>query len=70
MVAPLGGETWTLPQTGDKARQAKAAKIVGCLNSDANQLDLSKQRQLVPTKSSLLAQFVATSRRRRPSPSR
>jgi multiple sugar transport system substrate-binding protein len=57
-VAPLGGETWTVPQTGDKARQAAAAKVVGCLNSDANQLALGKERQTVPTKSALLAQFV------------
>src|SRR3954447_21325843 len=57
-VAPLGGETWTLPQTGSKARQEKAAKIVACLNSDENQLLLAKERQTVPTKSALQAQFV------------
>ena len=57
-VAPLGGETWTIPQTGDKGRQAKAAKVVACLNSDANQLSLGKQRQTVPTKTALLTQFV------------
>jgi multiple sugar transport system substrate-binding protein len=59
VVAPLGGETWTLPQTGDQARQQKAAKIVQCLNSDENQLLLGKERQTVPTKSALQAQFVA-----------
>jgi len=57
-VAPLGGETWTVPQTGNKARQEKAAKIVACLNSDDNQLLLAKERQTVPTKSSLQAKFV------------
>ena len=45
VVAPLGGETWTVPQTGDKDRQAKAAKIVACLNSDDNQLALAKRAQ-------------------------
>lgn len=58
-VAPLGGETWTIPRTGDQARQAKAAKIVECLNSDANQLALATQRSTVPTKSSLVEGFVA-----------
>jgi multiple sugar transport system substrate-binding protein len=58
-VAPLGGETWAVPNTGDKDRQAAAAKIVACLNSDANQLLLAKERQTVPTKTSLQAQFVA-----------
>ena len=58
-VAPLGGETWTVPNTGDKARQQKAAKIVGCLNSDANELLLAKERQTVPTKTALQSAFVA-----------
>lgn len=59
VVAPLGGETWTVPQTGDTARRQKAAKIVQCLNSDENQLLLAKERQTVPTKTALQAQFVA-----------
>ena len=59
MVSPLGGETWTVPQTGDKARQAKAAKIVACLNSDANQMLLAKERQTVPTKATLQSKFEA-----------
>ncbi|HWN33746.1 MAG TPA: extracellular solute-binding protein [Pseudonocardia sp.] len=58
-VAPLGGETWTIPRTGDPARQAKAAKIVECLNSDASQDELARQRATVPTKTSLDAAFVA-----------
>ena len=58
VVAPLGGETWTVPQTGDKARQTKAAKIVACLSSDENQMLLAKERQTVPTKTALQARFV------------
>jgi multiple sugar transport system substrate-binding protein len=58
-VAPLGGETWTVPQTGSKDRQQKAAKVVACLNSDDNQLLLAKERQTVPTKTALQAKFVA-----------
>jgi len=59
VVAPLGGETWTIPRTGDRGRQAKAAKIVECLNSDANQVSLGKQRTTVPTKTGLRNQFAA-----------
>jgi multiple sugar transport system substrate-binding protein len=59
LVAPLGGETWTVPQSKDKDKQAKAAKIVQCLNSDANQLSLGQQRDTIPTKTALLSQFVA-----------
>jgi multiple sugar transport system substrate-binding protein len=58
-VAPLGGETWTAPQTSSKDRQQKAAKVVACLNSDDNQLLLAKERQTVPTKTALQAKFVA-----------
>jgi len=59
VVAPLGGETWTIPRTGDRGRQAKAAKIVECLNSDANQVSLGKQRTTVPTKTGLRNLFAA-----------
>lgn len=59
VVSPLGGETWTVPNTGVKARQQKAAKVVECINSDENQLQLAKQRQTVPTKTALQEKFVA-----------
>jgi multiple sugar transport system substrate-binding protein len=58
-VAPLGGETWTIPQTGDKGRQAKAAEIVKCLNTDDNQLKLATERNTIPTKTALREKFVA-----------
>jgi multiple sugar transport system substrate-binding protein len=59
VVAPLGGETWTIPQTGDKDRQAKAAQIVSCLNTDDNQIALATERTTVPTKTALVDRFVA-----------
>ena len=59
VVAPLGGETWTIPQTGDPARQAKAAEIVACLNTDENQVALATERTTVPTKTALRDRFVA-----------
>ena len=60
VVAPLGGETWTVPQTGNKDKQAKAAKVVQCLNSDDSQVSLAKQNQTIPTKTALLAQFSSS----------
>ncbi|MEU6192498.1 sugar ABC transporter substrate-binding protein [Streptomyces sp. NPDC047061] len=64
-VVPLGGETWTIPQTGNAQRQAKAAKVVACLNSDENQLALAEQRQTVPTKTALMDKFAAEQPRMR-----
>jgi multiple sugar transport system substrate-binding protein len=60
IVAPLGGETWTVPQTGNKDKQTKAAKVVACLNSDDNQVSLAKQNQTIPTKTALLANFSSS----------
>ncbi|MEV7662089.1 ABC transporter substrate-binding protein [Paenarthrobacter sp. NPDC089316] len=57
-VAPLGGEVWTVPQTGNKARQAKAAEVVGCLNSDENQLEMATARNTIPSKTSLAEKFA------------
>jgi len=59
VVSPFGGETWAVPQTGDPARQAKAAEVVQCLNSDENIVELSTERQLVPTKPALVDPVVA-----------
>lgn len=56
-TAPLGGEAWTVPETGDKAKMAKAAELVKCMNSDADQMLRAKQGGLVPTKLALGAQF-------------
>jgi multiple sugar transport system substrate-binding protein len=56
-VAPLGGEAWTVPQTGNKDKMAKAAAVVKCMNTDANQLQRAKDGGLVPTKPALYAQY-------------
>ena len=58
VVSPFGGETWTVPQTGDEARQAKAVEIVECLNADETIVDLAVRRQLVPTKPELVDPVV------------
>jgi multiple sugar transport system substrate-binding protein len=57
-IAPLGGEVWTVPVTGDDAKQAKAASFVECISSDDNQLELATQRYTVPTKTELAGEYV------------
>ena len=59
VIVPFGGETWTIPNTGNKARQAVAAKIIKCINSDENQLMLASALQTIPTKTSVQAKFIA-----------
>lgn len=57
-VAPLGGEAWTVPLNKDQAKQQKAADFVKCLNSDANELAWAKARYTIPTRTSLLDEYV------------
>jgi len=56
--SPLGGETWTVPNTGNKSRQQDAAKVVECIGSDAHQLANAVGRNLVPTKLAIKEEFV------------
>ncbi|MFJ3385101.1 MULTISPECIES: extracellular solute-binding protein [unclassified Curtobacterium] len=56
-VAPLGGEVWTVPNTGDSAKQKVAAKVVACMNDAKNQLAMAKLRYTIPSKTSAAEQF-------------
>ena len=56
-IAPLGGEAWTVPVTGDEAKMAKAAELVKCMNTDENQMLRAKQGGLVPTRLALAEQY-------------
>ncbi|WP_235215274.1 type 2 periplasmic-binding domain-containing protein [Phaeacidiphilus oryzae] len=47
-----------MPQTGDTAREAAAAKLVQCLNSPAEQLKMAEERDTVPTRTDVAAQFA------------
>ncbi|MDO9395424.1 MAG: sugar ABC transporter substrate-binding protein [Herbiconiux sp.] len=69
-IAPLGGETYTVPQTGDDAKMAKAGEFVACLTEDENQIIMANGRGAIPssetaaeqvtTEKPLLAAFAAT----------
>ena len=58
-IAPLGGEQWTVPVTGDDAKQKVAAAFVECLAGDENQLFLAEKDSKVPTKTALQEEFIA-----------
>lgn len=57
-VAPLGGEAWTVPITGDEAKQAKAAEFVKCLNSDEVAMQSAKDRYVIPTNLALAKTYA------------
>ena len=69
-IAPLGGEAWTVPVTGDDAKMAKAAELVKCMNTDENQMLRAKQGGLVPTKVALSTSTRQRFRRWPASPTR
>jgi multiple sugar transport system substrate-binding protein len=56
LVAPLGGEMWTIPKT-TPAQEAAAAKVVTCMNSPANQLAYNTDVVQVPTREDVAAQY-------------
>ncbi|RXW32222.1 hypothetical protein [Propioniciclava flava] len=57
LVSTLGGETWTVPNTGDKTKMAKAAALVAALNAPEIQTELATKRKTVPTRLALLDDF-------------
>ncbi|WP_051466595.1 sugar ABC transporter substrate-binding protein [Actinomadura oligospora] len=57
-VAPLGGEVWTVPQNASKARQAKAAEVLNCLNSASTMLTLAGQHHTVPSRGAVAARYA------------
>ncbi|MDU7428632.1 MAG: extracellular solute-binding protein [Actinomyces urogenitalis] len=59
-VAPLGGELWTIPQTGDQAKQAKAMELLQALLDDDTVLELNTTRFTIPTKEAVDAAYIET----------
>ncbi|WP_225823536.1 ABC transporter substrate-binding protein [Streptomyces naphthomycinicus] len=58
LVTPLGGEVWTVPQNSSEARQAKAARVLACLNSSSQMLALARQYYTVPSRSTTAARYA------------
>ncbi|MYW69422.1 extracellular solute-binding protein [Streptomyces sp. SID8379] len=47
-VGPLGGAVLTVPKTGDTARQKTAAKIIGCMAGEKEQITYARNSWMVP----------------------
>ncbi|WP_327589927.1 sugar ABC transporter substrate-binding protein [Nonomuraea sp. NBC_00507] len=60
-VAPLGGEMFTVPRTGDKAKMAKSGQFVKCLVSSASQLQSAEVRQNIPADLGVAQKFGESS---------
>ncbi|KUN03607.1 sugar ABC transporter substrate-binding protein [Streptomyces yokosukanensis] len=58
LVTPLGGEVWTVPQNASKARQAKAARVLACLNDSAHMLALARQNFTVPSRPAVASRYA------------
>jgi multiple sugar transport system substrate-binding protein len=56
-VAPLGGETFTVPNTGNKAKEAAAGKIVACLNTADNEKTIAAENNYIPSNPTIAADF-------------
>ena len=57
VVAPLGGELWTVPITDDE-RERRAASIVECLNSPETQLETALTNNTVPSNEEVAQQLI------------
>ncbi|MER5949434.1 sugar ABC transporter substrate-binding protein [Streptomyces sp. NPDC001904] len=47
-VGPLGGAVLTVPKTGDTEREKTAAKIIGCMSSEKEQITYARNSWMVP----------------------
>jgi multiple sugar transport system substrate-binding protein len=57
-IVPLGGEVFSVPQTGDKAAMATAGKLVSCIIGADSQLTLGKAKVNVPSLTAVANQIA------------
>lgn len=57
-VAPLGGEVWTVPVTGDEEKQAKAAALLKAFVAPENQLFMAGERSTIPGDAEAAEEFA------------
>ncbi|WP_344358773.1 sugar ABC transporter substrate-binding protein [Brachybacterium phenoliresistens] len=60
-VAPLGGEVWTVPVTGDEEKQKNAAALLKLFLSPQNQLAMGTARGTIPGDAAAAEEFAAAS---------
>lgn len=59
LIAPLGGETFTVPQTDSEERMAAAGEFVACVTSGENQLTMATGRGAVPSDAEVAEEAAA-----------
>ncbi|MFC8596786.1 extracellular solute-binding protein [Isoptericola sp. NPDC057191] len=59
LQAPLGGEAFTVPRTGNTAKMAKAGKFVACVTRGEHQLTMATGRGAVPSDPQVAAKAAA-----------
>lgn len=57
-VAPLGGEVWTVPATGNTVKERRAAEVLTEFLADDSMLSMAEQRFTIPGKPSLTDPFL------------
>lgn len=57
-VAPLGGEVWTVPVTGNEEKQRSAAELLKAFVSPENQLKMGTARSTIPGVASVADRFA------------
>jgi multiple sugar transport system substrate-binding protein len=60
VVAPLGGETFNVPETGNKAKMAAGGDLVKCITDAKNQKTIANGEGDVPASLSVAAQVAKT----------
>jgi multiple sugar transport system substrate-binding protein len=58
-IAPLGGEVWTVPVTGDEEKQRNAAKLLKSFVAPENQLRMGTARSTIPGHAATAEQFAS-----------
>ena len=57
-VAPLGGEVWTVPATGDRAKERLAGQVLTEFLSDESLVSMAAERSTVPGRPALIEPFL------------
>ncbi|AMM19146.1 sugar ABC transporter substrate-binding protein [Frondihabitans sp. PAMC 28766] len=62
VVSPLGGETFNVPQTGNKTTMAAAGKLVKCITDSKNQVKIANGEGDVPASLATAATVAASNK--------
>lgn len=60
LQSPLGGETFNVPETGNKSNMAAAGKLVACITDNKNQVTIANAEGDVPANEAVAATVAKT----------